>query len=715
MSEIPPAATGNDPEATPSASGVPGRWSSAGRVLAWSVCVGLVGGLAFGGVQAIAMGWRFGALMGIREWADALSYSGAAHAILWTAHGAIAGTACALMMFVSRRMRRGVVPEGFALAALGAGASAFLVWSGATVSGVSISKGVQGTWCAVMGVYWLLAASVGYALAHLLVGSFLSRWAGRAARLAVLPTTGILLICLVIQWFERPQLLENTTRWKQAGETSRRADARPDIVLIVLDTQRLDRLGCYGCRRPTTPRLDAFAADALVYDRCISPAIWTLPSHASMFTGLFPSEHGASYNHMWLDEGFATMAELLDGAGYQTVALSNNVWISDSSNLSQGFDRVIRPASLHHPRGNSISEFVTRVLCPAGRVGKWLGAVTTEDAGAKYTSRLAARWLDRRDRSRPFFMFVNYLEPHHPYRPSLPHREVFIGPDDVDRSYRYNWSKAAEFSLLRQACYTVDELRLLNQTYDAESRWLDDYVGELLEVLAGNASLDDVLVIITSDHGENLGDHHLMAHSWCVYDTLAHVPLILRYPKRLRPGRCADLAQLTDLLPTVLDAARGRSVPTPSTFGRSLLPPTATASAPASRSVRPRSATTGPADHVAVTERMAPRRSPIDRVQRLDVRFDRTPLEGVLRGIRRGAWKYIVAADGREELYNVVDDPGEARNRLGDCRAIADALADRLRQWLAASRPYQSPAPQGGGRSLDEETRGRLRDLGYIQ
>jgi len=265
-----------------------------------------------------------------------------------------------------------------------------------------------------------------------------------------------------------------------------------------------------------------------------------------------------------------------------------------------------------------------------------------------------------------------------------------------------------KLSLLKRDCYTPDEMALLNATYDAQTRMLDDRVGELLEILGKRASLDDTLVIITADHGENLGDHHLMDHQWCVYDTLAHVPLIVRYPKRLTPGRTSDAVQTIDYLPTVMDAVHGRPVPTPSTFGRSLLTSGPSTTSPA------RGADSGPAGRVTVTERIAPADNPLATAQRIDSRFDRTPYLGVLRAVRQGPWKYIIAANGRKELYRVDNDPGEVDNLIASQRRVAEHLADRLGQWIADSRPYSPSSRQGGGRQLDTETRRRLRDLGYI-
>jgi arylsulfatase A-like enzyme len=485
-----------------------------------------------------------------------------------------------------------------------------------------------------------------------------------------------------------------------------------------MDTQRVDRLGCYGYERSTTPRLDAFAADATVFENCTSPGIWTLPSHTSMFTGLFPSEHGANWNHLWVNDEFPLLAEHLKAAGYQTMALSNNPYVGPATNLARGFDGFINPLAIHAVRGNALSTVLAEALYPSGYVGKWLGVATAQDDGAKFTNQLVRRFFDCRDPNRPFFLFINYMETHAPFLPPLPYKQLFVGSKDLDGSYRCAWwCKRSEFSLLKQDCFSRAQLQLLSDTYDAETRLQDDYLGDLLETVAERAGLAETLVIITADHGECLGEDHILGHAWTVCDTLAHVPLIVHYPKRLKPGRRADLVQTVDLLPTILDAVHGQPVPTRSTFGQSLLDP---------RDVKPGSTPTEatrsstlpaamPTGRVVVVEYLAPYDLKLDEAQKLDSRFDRTPFERSLRAIRQGPWKYVVGSDGSEALYNVEEDPGETDNMIGTHRPIADHMSNRLAEWLAASKPYKVTSSLDGSHRLDDATRRRLRDLGYIQ
>ncbi len=695
------------------------RRTAAIRVLTWTVQWGLIGGLAFGLVQAYRLADPFGSMVGPRLWRDILSYSGLAHGLVWMLGGGVFGSVCALLVLPERnRWRR--IGLGVLAALLLATGGILLAWWLNVLPNVAyvVGKGLRCPWIQGMAAYLAGAAPIGYVIARC-PRHRLSRgaiWVGRGLVAIAVPLAGI---CLAIQWSERPRLMAPTARWQQApAGSSDRHDARPNVVLVVLDTQRIDRLGCYGYDRPTTPRLDAFAADARVYETCLSAGVWTLPSHASIFTGLFPCEHGANMNYFVLDEDFYTMAELLARLGYETVAFSNNPAIEPNGSLSQGFHRVIEPVLLHEARGNSVYRFVDEVLHPAGVMGTWLGAATARDDGAKFTNQLVARWLDERETG-PFFLFINYMEPHSPYRPHLPHRRLFVPSEDLDASYRIPWSifREFEFSLLKRDSFSPAILQLLSHVYDAETRVLDDYVGELLEILAAHVPLDDCLVIIVADHGQNLGEHHLLRHNWCVYDTLAHVPLIIRYPKRLSPGRTDRLVQTTDLLPTVMDAVHGQPVRTPSTFGRSLFPP------PSGQPQPPPASSPGTAEGaaadltgpVAVIELTSTGKVTTSLIRRrLDPQFDPTPFEGVFRAIRQGPWKYIVSPGGRQELYHVVDDPGELTNLIGIHRDVARRLAERLEEWLSTARQHPPRTGQEKVPAMNKETQERLRQLGYL-
>ena len=196
----------------------------------------------------------------------------------------------------------------------------------------------------------------------------------------------------------------------------------PNILWILWDTVRADHLSVYGYEKPTTPYLRRWAEQGRVYRNCLSPAPWTVPSHASMFTGLLPSEHGASNDHRWLDSEFTTVAELLRDTGYQTFLWSANPHVSDKCNYDQGFDRAEYPWD---PQWRQAAFEAVKGKIPDHDRSSELGEVLAGDKirgwEIKASGSLAAQalldWLEQRDRNRPYFAFVNYMEAHRPYIP----------------------------------------------------------------------------------------------------------------------------------------------------------------------------------------------------------------------------------------------------------------------------------------------------------
>ncbi len=689
---------------------------TAGSLLFQPLLVGLVCGMTWGWLQAARLALTTRHAMGLRQWSDVLSYAGLSHGLLWMLHGLFFGGICAVLLLALPGLRRSVRAGALGVGLFLAGALTLQAWC-VTAEHLPQAQGVHLSWLVWMGLCWGLLLAAVYGISHLAAPTLVGRLTATLGRWAFWPAVLALVASVGIQWVERPRILPETAKWEEAGDAAAPEGDAPNIVLLVLDTQRIDRLGCYGCPRPTTPRLDRFAGDAVVYDNYISTAVWTLPSHASMFTGLFPSEHGSSWNHIWLDERFTTMAEILAEAGYQNFGLSNNVVVSPHTNTAQGFHRFVMPQAISNARGTYLEKFLDRVLYPAGRVGKWLGRFTGQDQGAKYTNQIAARWLKGRDSSRPFFLFVNYLEPHDPFRPTDPYRKLFVEPGDISDSHRLNWDAIAEFAIMKSDHYSAEELEILGDTYDAETRLTDDRLGQLLEIIAAETVLDDTLVIITSDHGENLGDHHLLRHAWCVYDTLAHLPLILRYPARIEPGRVAEITQTVDLLPTVLDAVHGRPPAAVTGGARSLLSPVVLPETAADEVDAGQDEPLFPelAGRAAIIEYNAPNRSHIDAAQQKRLRMDRTPFESTIYGIRQGPWKYITYRDGRQELFNVVQDRGETENLVQAHPAVVERLTAELHRWRAGLVPYQASGADSGMEETDEATLSRLRELGYLQ
>lgn len=461
----------------------------------------------------------------------------------------------------------------------------------------------------------------------------------------------------------------------------------PNVILIVMDAARADHLSCYGYQRPTTPHIDRVAAGGVLYEKAISAAVWTVPSHASLFTGQYPSGHGLRGRNLKLRSGIPTLAEFLAGQGYQTLGLTANALIGPATGLARGFHQLrdVRNLVQDNPNGADGWRRIVNALYRRVYFGPRPHRETWFDNGAWRINVDMKRWLKSRGgEKRPFFIFANYMEPHLRYHPPRAFRERFLTPAQRKRWRRVNqnaWKFMSGDVSMSEADWDV-----LIALYDAELAYLDMRLGQLVDALRSHGLLDNTLLIITADHGENLGEHGLMDHQYCVYDTLIRVPLIIRYPQRFPAGvRVSELVQTVDIFPTLVQLVESET----SLSDRSLLPERLQKA--------PREFT--------VTEYLAPQ---LHSFRREDVAYDEY-FARQLRALRTDRHKYIWASDGRHELYDLNDDPGETQNLINDDPETAAQLATRLEQWLDkfAAEAYEETA-------VDEEIIRRLEALGYI-
>jgi len=440
---------------------------------------------------------------------------------------------------------------------------------------------------------------------------------------------------------------------------------RPNVVLVILDTTRADHFSAYGYPRATTPSFDAFAERSILFERAFATSSWTVPSHASLFTGLYPMTHGATQETQYLSDDVDTLAERLAAAGYETAAFSNNAWVGEKTNLTQGF------------------EYVGEMWRQRGR------------GQATRTNRAVVQWLDTRDPNQPFFLFVNYIEPHWTYSAPRAWQDRFLVPG-VPAAER----KRANFGVVD---WYLDRSRLPDALlairtglYDAELAYTDAALGELLELLRDRGLEDSSLIVVASDHGENLGDNGHQGHSFVLYDSTLHIPLAIRPPGGAGAGsRRRDPVQLTDVFHTIAaatDAAAGDA----RSAGEDLLggplpderPVLAEYYYPAQfLSYFPEEVREGPA--------LAPFRRRI-------------------RSLRVGPHKLIWGSDGRHELYDVEADPGETRDLVASAPDVAGRMQDALESLVERYRvDSEPPAPPDG--VLDPETEATLRELGYLR
>jgi arylsulfatase A-like enzyme len=410
---------------------------------------------------------------------------------------------------------------------------------------------------------------------------------------------------------------------------------RPNVLLVTLDTTRPDHLGCYGHGGGTSPSLDAVAAESEVYEDALSTSSWTLPAHASLFTGQVPTRHQAYYDERGplvltqaiegpferyrvrgLRKDAVTLAQVLRDHGYATGAVVAGPWMKPVFGLDRGFESY-DATGIREVNGRPANEVTDGALA-------WIG-----ERGAE-----------------PFFLFLNYFDPHAPFDPPAgwrPELRPVIGNDLV-------------------------------ALYDLEIRFMDEHVGRLLAALRARGLWDDLLVVVTADHGELLGEHALWGHGLGLSQEELRVPLLIKYPAGdRRRGRRRERVQLTDVLPTVLARL---DLPVPADVQGGVLPRVA---------------------HPVVAElQMTPAVSK----------------RGSFRALYEGSWKYVENGGGATMLYDLGADQRENHDRSREMRPQTDAMRARLGAYLDA---LERAAPDAPEHAVDPDTVRALEALGYLR
>lgn len=345
---------------------------------------------------------------------------------------------------------------------------------------------------------------------------------------------------------------------------------QPDILFIVLDTQRVDRLGVYGYEKDISPNLDRFAAQSTVFDQAIAPAQWTIPSHASMFTGQYPTEHQVTQSSQRIPPEMPQLVELLTAAGYDAVGFCNNPLVGILNNgFKRGFKQFYNYGgafpSLPHSssrfpwpldRAEEVyTQYLRRISYPiqnyfgrsdfAFRISlqSWATPLWSKLANFKgQNSRSVAdvshflREREKQNSPKPLFLFLNLMETHLPFWP--PGRFVdqvapYFRKNKEARTIMRTWNREAYRWAAPLAAPLGDlESKVLSDMYDAEVAYQDDYLGELFSVIQGRNNQANTLTIIVADHGDGLGEHGYMGHAFVAYQELVHVPLIIHWPAR---------------------------------------------------------------------------------------------------------------------------------------------------------------------------------------
>lgn len=432
------------------------------------------------------------------------------------------------------------------------------------------------------------------------------------------------------------------------GSVAEPTPPRPNILLITLDTTRADRLQSYGYTRKTSPALLRLSQQAMVYDRAYSTTTWTLPAHASLFTGRYPSSHGAKYDtdgpiHLGeaimgpdflanyrargLSRELPSLPEILHDHGYATAGVVAGPWMKSLFGLARGFD---------HYDDSQITEANGRL------------AAQVTDA--------AIRWLDTGPSS-PFFLFLNYYDPHGPYRDPVGLARKFL----------------PENTIIHPAPKQPSD-EFVAATYDAEIRYMDRNIGRLLRHLRERDLYDEFWIIVTADHGELFGEHERHGHGYSLFEKELQIPLIIKPPGNQTAQRSNAVIQLIDILPMITQQL---GIETPSGIqGRA-----------GGRGAEP-----------AFAE-VYPIAKPQEHWRALFV--DR--------------YKLLWQSGGPGQLYDLGSDPGETRDIANREAARKSSLDSQLDGFLSSLTPPPSRDEASPGQTIDAETRKALESLGYLE
>jgi arylsulfatase A-like enzyme len=449
-----------------------------------------------------------------------------------------------------------------------------------------------------------------------------------------------------------------------------------NVVMIVLDTVRADHMSLYGYNRDTTPNLARLAQRGVRFEQARSTAPWTLPSHASMFTARWPHELELE-RHAGLDASYPTLAEFFRDHGYATSGfVANRFWCGRESGLARGFveykDFPLTPGEVL--RSSTLGSLLTRVVDRAQ--GEFASRITSDvmrkvshDYQRKDAAEVNREFLDWHTQhgERPFFAFLNYFDAHDPYI--------------VPQGYRKHFGKfpvsTAEVALLRDwqkmGSRQLDstELSLVTDAYDDCIAALDQELGKLFDELGRRGVLDKTLVIVTSDHGEQFGEHGGFRHGVSLYGSEVHVPLLVLAPTGVPDGRTVrEPVSLRDLPATILDLIGWR--------GESPFPGTSIASTWGTSGIEPHN----PAE--PLLSELGNPIEPTGKKPRLVANSE------TLTSIVDEGMLYIHHENGVEELYNIDADPAETLNLSGS--ESSGPILSRFRQTLSRILPIPEPA-----------------------
>ncbi len=453
----------------------------------------------------------------------------------------------------------------------------------------------------------------------------------------------------------------------------------PNIILISLDSLRADHLSINGYPRTTSPTLSEILQDerSTFFENCFTTTAWTLPAHASVFTGLYPSEHGVFDGDLKIDPEI-TFPQKLTDAGYQTEAFLNNGWLTKSG-VTDGFNERTNIFEMDTP-----SNIVTKNL---NRINMLLSR--TDDGAKKTIANFKRRYSTV---SQPFFAFLHLMEPHYLYNPVRPYHRS------------YNTQSTMRLLLKQRNIYTQrgkyydgqvtvkeSDLDGFVDLYDGEIKYVDAQLKNLMSILKTMGEFKNTMVVIFGDHGELFGEDGLIGHHFSLADTLLHVPLLVKWPQRYHPiteSRVSSYVELSDLFGTILKAAGLDD---------------------AVNNERTLKSKCADNSKTAYAEYKAPA-SLVEsfKTQTRDGTFP-AHLRTNIKALRHGKYKLTVT-DEEIALFNIESDPNEGTDVSREKPDVVTDLRERMNDYIGNGQTKASNSTT----AFSEDVEKQLKDLGYI-
>lgn len=436
----------------------------------------------------------------------------------------------------------------------------------------------------------------------------------------------------------------------------------PDVILITVDTLRADHLGVYGSVAVRTPNVDRLAAEGLVFENAIAPLPETRPAHHTLFTSLYPRDHGVLSNASKLVADTLTLPALFRAAGYATAGFASCSLFNAAAGAALGFES----------------------FSPPGKSERTAEEVVPE----------ALAWLAGLEAEQPFFLWLHLFDPHMPYEPPPPFNRGSSATAETLPGI--GWDEVTEIAGRHGGDLPQEVLQRARELYRGEVEYVDHWLGRFFDRLRAARRFDDTVVLLTSDHGECFENGVFFEHSQCLGEGTLAVPLILRHPGALAADRVSKPVELLDVAPTLLRLA---DLPVPDDFrGRGLLQ---------------RRETEAP--FVFFQHPVYPRWEAAQRREWFGAlrSVAGEPVASIVTdqlqaGARRGRWKYLLRGD-TETLFDLAADPAERVDLSASHPQELGELRGALRRWM-----QEHPMDLGATDDVDPQLLENLRALGYL-